>query len=105
MQYEPVSIIDIPDYSDLAAVKAYQDFKITSMNDKAKLLEAKNEVYTKGFYKGVMKVGEFKGEKVETAKRLTKEMMIKNNQAAVYYEPENLVISRLGEECVVALCD
>lgn len=79
MGFEPVSIIDIPDYSDLAAVRAYQDFKITSMNDKAKLLDAKAEVYTKGFYKGVMKVGEFKGEKVETAKRLTKELMIKNN--------------------------
>lgn len=105
MGYEPVSIIDIPDYSDLPAIKAYQDFKISSMNDKAKLAEAKAEVYTKGFYKGVMKVGQFKGEKVETAKRLTKELMIQRNEAVVYYEPENQVISRLGEECVVALCN
>lgn len=75
------------------------------MNDKQKLAEAKAEVYTKGFYKGIMKVGEFVGEKVETAKKMTKDLLIKTNQGAVYYEPENLVISRLGEECVVSMCD
>jgi leucyl-tRNA synthetase len=75
------------------------------MNDKQKLADAKAEVYTKGFYKGVMKIGEFKGEKVDNAKKLTKELLFSSNQGAVYYEPENLVISRLGEECVVALCD
>jgi leucyl-tRNA synthetase len=31
--------------------------------------------------------------------------MIKDNEACLYYEPEGLVISRLGDECVVALCD
>lgn len=31
--------------------------------------------------------------------------MIDNNEAALYYEPENEVISRTGDECVVALCD
>lgn len=105
MSYEPVSIIDVAEYSDMSAIKAYQDFKITTMNDKQKLADAKAEVYLKGFYKGVMKVGEFKGEKVEQAKKLTKELLIKNNQGVLYYEPENLVISRLGEECVVAMCD
>lgn len=79
MSYEPVSIIDVADYSDMSAIKAYQDFKITTMNDKQKLADAKAEVYLKGFYKGVMKVGEFKGEKVEQAKKLTKELLIKNN--------------------------
>ena len=63
------------------------------MNDKHKLAEAKAEVYTKGFYKGVMKIGEFKGEKVETAKKLTKQLLVKTNQAIVYYEPENTAIS------------
>ena len=79
MSYEPVSIIDVADYSDMSAIKAYQDFKITTMNDKQKLADAKAEVYLKGFYKGVMKVGEFKDEKVEQAKKLTKELLIKNN--------------------------
>jgi leucyl-tRNA synthetase len=52
-----------------------------------------------------MKVGQFKGEKVEQAKKLTKELLVKSKEGVVYYEPENLCISRLGEECVVALCD
>jgi leucyl-tRNA synthetase len=43
--------------------------KITSMNEKQKLVDAKAEAYTKGFYKGIMKVGEFAGIKVEEAKK------------------------------------
>jgi leucyl-tRNA synthetase len=31
--------------------------------------------------------------------------MIKDGLACVYYEPEGLIMSRSGEECVVALCD
>jgi hypothetical protein len=31
--------------------------------------------------------------------------MIDNNLACPYYEPENEVVSRTGDECVVALCD
>ena len=31
--------------------------------------------------------------------------MIDQNEAAVYFEPESLVMSRSGEECIVALCD
>ena len=42
------------------------------MNDKQKLLDAKAEVYLKGFYKGIMKVGEYSGKTVEEAKTLIK---------------------------------
>ena len=31
--------------------------------------------------------------------------MINNNEAETYYEPEGLVVSRSGDECIVALCD
>lgn len=34
MPFNPVSIIDVPNYSDLSAVKACEEFKINSMNDK-----------------------------------------------------------------------
>lgn len=37
MPFKPISIIDIPDYSDMAAIKAYKNFKIKSMNDSKKL--------------------------------------------------------------------
>lgn len=105
LPYEPWSIIDVPEYSDLSAIKAYTDFKIKSMNDKNQLVKAKDEVYLKGFYAGILKVGEFTGKKVQDAKPLVKQQMIDNNQAATYYEPEKLCVSRSGDECVVALCD
>lgn len=31
--------------------------------------------------------------------------MIADGQASLYFEPEGKVVSRLGDECVVALCD
>jgi leucyl-tRNA synthetase len=43
--------------------------------------------------------------KVQDAKALVKKQMFDNNEAAPYYEPEGEVISRTGDECVVALCD
>ena len=105
LPYEPLSIISVPGYSELSAVDAYKTYKVKSMNDKEQLKKAKEEVYLKGFYSGVMKCGEFEGKLVQDAKPLVRQMMIDNNQAAVYFEPEGKCISRSGDECVVALCD
>jgi leucyl-tRNA synthetase len=62
-------------------------------------------VYLKGFYEGVMLVGIGASMKVQDAKPIVRKQMIDNNEAAPYYEPENEVMSRTGDECVVALCD
>ena len=35
------------------------------MNEKEKLHKAKEEVYTKGHYQGIMTAGDFKGKTVE----------------------------------------
>ncbi len=61
LPFEVVPIINIPEFGDLAAVKAVQDFKIQSQNDKEQLAAAKELVYTKGFYTGTMIVGDHKG--------------------------------------------
>ncbi|KAL4230623.1 Leucine--tRNA ligase [Mactra antiquata] len=105
LPYDPVPIIDVPEYGDLCAVTACDQLKIQSQNDKDKLQEAKEKVYMKGFYEGVMKIGEFKGQKVQDVKKLVQAKMIKNNEAVKYMEPEKQVMSRSGDECVVALCD
>lgn len=68
LPFEPVSIIDIPDYSDLSAVKAYKEFKIKSQNDKKKLELAKDKTYKLGFNFGVLKVGNMAGKPVQEAK-------------------------------------
>jgi leucyl-tRNA synthetase len=36
---------------------------------------------------------------------LIKKTLVDASQAAVYFEPESLVMSRSGEECIVALVD
>ena len=79
--------------------------KIQSQKDKEKLTEAKDKVYLKGFYEGKMLVGVGKDMKVQDAKALVRKQMLDDGQLAPYYEPENEVVSRTGDQCVVALCD
>lgn len=105
LPFSPVEIIEVPGYSRLCAEKACEQFKIKSMNDKKNLALAKDEAYKKGFNDGIMLVGKFEGMKVKDAKPLVKKLMIDNNQAAIYYEPEKKVVSRSEDECIVALCD
>jgi leucyl-tRNA synthetase len=103
--FEVVPIINIPGYGETAAVTLCDKLKIKSQNDKAKLKEAKAEVYLKGFYEGVMLVGSQAGKTVQEAKPVVREELLKTGEAAPYYEPEKEVISRSGDECVVAFLD
>lgn len=105
LPFEPVPIIKTAKYETLAAVKAFEAFKIQSMNEHEKLKAAKEDVYLDGFYTGVMTVGEFAGKKVADAKPLIKAKLIAANEGDVYYEPESKCVSRSGDVCVVALCD
>ena len=52
-----------------------------------------------------MAIGEYKGTKVQDAKKKIQMLMVANGEAFLYQEPERTVISRSGDECVVALCD
>lgn len=105
LPYEPVPIIDVPGLGNLSAVTAYEQFKIQSQNDREKLLEAKELVYLKGFYDGILLVGQFAGKKVQDVKKDLKTYLLERNEADTYYEPEKTIISRSADECVVALCN
>ena len=59
----------------------------------------------KGFNEGVMIVGAYSGKKVSEVKPIIKQEMVSKGQAIVYSEPEKPVMSRSGDECVVALTD
>jgi len=52
-----------------------------------------------------MLVGPYKGWKVKDAKPKVKEELIANGQALLYAEPESAVVSRSGDDCIVALTD
>ncbi|KAI1740026.1 leucyl-tRNA synthetase [Xylaria scruposa] len=100
---EIVPIIQTPS-SNLIAKHLYETMKINSPKDQ-KLPEAKEIAYKEGFYSGVMLYGDFKGMPVQEAKPLVRKQMIDSGVAFNYGEPDGLVISRSGDECVAAYLD
>jgi leucyl-tRNA synthetase len=105
LPFDPIPIIHIPGLGDMAAEVACDQMKVNSQNDRDQLDKAKELTYTKGFYEGVMTVGICNGEKVQHAKKKVQKLMVDNNEAVLYQEPEKTIISRSSDKCVVALCD
>lgn len=103
--HDPVPVLTTPTYGDMTAPALVKHFKIQSQKDTKQLAEAKEIAYKEGFYSGTMLAGEFKGETVQEAKPKVRDAMIKAGLAFAYAEPEGLVVSRSGDECVVALMD
>jgi leucyl-tRNA synthetase len=114
--HDVVEIIDIPVTVKVgnvegvalgrrAALTVCDVLKIGSQNDRDKLKEAKDAVYMAGFYQGIMLVGKYAGRKVADAKPLVRADMIAEGLAVPYWEPESTVVSRSGDECVVADID
>ncbi|EDQ90709.1 uncharacterized protein MONBRDRAFT_20503 [Monosiga brevicollis MX1] len=105
LPFDPVPIIRCPDHGDVIAATLCEDMGVQSQNDTKKLAEAKEIAYRQGFYNGTMIIGEHAGKAVQEAKVLIQEEMIQSGDAIKYMEPEKSVISRSGDECVVALTD
>ena len=82
-----------------------KDLNVKSQNDRDLLERAKEACYKEDFYFGKMLVGEYVGMPVSEAKPRIREMLLESNQALTYYCPKSIVMSRSGEECVVALID
>ncbi len=89
--FNPVPIIELQPYGRLSAPALCVQLKIQSQNDRDKLQEAKEQIYLKSFYEGVLVVGEYANTKVCDAKKLIRDKLIANGQACAYYEPEKKV--------------
>ena len=87
----------------LSAVSVCEELNITGPKDTTKLQQAKEEVYKKGFYEGVLLVGKHAGEAVQAAKTAVREELLQQGFGCIYYEPEKTVIARSGDACVVGL--
>ena len=104
-ELEIVPIIETPTYGNLTAPTLVRQMKINSPKDAKQLAEAKELAYKEGFYQGKMIYGEFKGRPVQEAKELVRQTLIDSKNAFNYAEPDGLVISRSGDECVAAHLD
>ena len=98
-------VIKTAKYGELTAVEVCKELKIQSFKDAKALADAKEIAYKEGFYGGTMIIGDFKGETVQEAKPKVRAQLIERGLAVAYAEPENLVVSRSADECVVALMD
>ena len=112
--FDVVPIITIPggdedlgieSWGPCSAVTGCEVLKVKNQHDSKKLIKIKKSCYNKGFYQGVMEVGSQKGCLVKDAKAAVRAEMLAAGTAAVYWEPESLVVSRNGDECVVAFVD
>lgn len=103
--FDPIPIINSPTYGEISAETVVMQLGIKSQNDAVNLEKAKDLVYKDDFYAGTMSYGPHKTKSVQDAKNIIRSEMIASEDALVYFEPEKLVMSRSGDECVVALTD
>lgn len=98
-------IIETQKYGNKCAEYLVNQLKIQSPKDAVQLAEAKELAYKEGFYNGKMIFGKYSGLSVEEAKPKVKADLIASGDAFVYSEPDGLVVSRSGDDCVVSLED
>ncbi|KAI3878322.1 hypothetical protein MKX03_021782 [Papaver bracteatum] len=107
LPFEVVPIINIPEFGDKSAERVCMDLKIKSHNEKEKLAEAKRLAYLKGFTEGTMLAGEFAGMRVQDAKPLIREKLLKKarqlvtvNQRRKLCPDQEEEWRKIAEECL-----
>ena len=103
--FQLVPVIETDALGTIPAATVCEELKIQSTKDTALLATAKERVYKEGFYNGRMLVGAYAGMAVQEAKDRIRNDLVSAKMALTYFEPENLVVSRSGDDCVVALVD
>ncbi len=102
---EPISIIEVPGYSEWPAADEVKRRGITDQTD-PRLEDATREVYRREFHEGRMKAntGQYAGLSVQRAKDFVKSDLLQEGKATTMYELANRpVYCRCGAECVVKI--
>jgi leucyl-tRNA synthetase len=102
---KPISLIEVPGYSEIPAADIVNKMKIQDQND-PKLEEATKEVYRHEFHNGKLKrnTGKYYGASVAEAKDKVKQDLIKEGKATTMYELLNRpVLCRCKTECIVKI--
>lgn len=105
LPFTPISVVKTPTMGEFGAEWICKELGIRSQNDRDLLERAKEQLYKEDFYQGVMTQGELAGKPVSEAKPLITAQLIASGEAINYWEPDGVVMSRSGDECVVALTD
>lgn len=102
---KPISIIELPGYSEIPAADVIKEMKIESQTD-PRLEEATRVVYRHEFHNGRMKANTdlYEGLPVAQAKEAVKQDLTRKGKAEGMYELANRpIFCRCGAECVVKI--
>lgn len=102
----PISIITTEGYGDYPAVEICEMMGITNQND-PRAEEATHEIYSKEYHMGIMKDNclVVSGLKVEEAKEIVKDTLIKMKLGDSMYDLPDEVICRCGTKCIVKILE
>lgn len=103
VKIKPIPIIESKDFGTIPAQRICEELQIRNQMERKKLEKAKQIIYKKGFYEGIMLVGKYKGEKVEIVKDKVKNDLIKEGKAELFYELTGKVVCRCLTESVVKI--
>jgi leucyl-tRNA synthetase len=109
---KPIPVLDTPGLGNIAAEAMLKKHNIKSQNERKKLDEIKKELYKLSHYTATLNDKYKKvfsenlaGKKVEDAKEIITEDLIKKNYALKYYELSGKVVCRCLTECIVKIVE
>ncbi len=96
---EPIEIIESDEWGVNPAERIIEEMEIESQEDQEKLEKATQKIYKAGCHTGTMLdvCGEYAGMRVQQAKDMVKEDMIRSGEADILYDLSEEVICRCGE--------
>ncbi|MBR9705142.1 leucine--tRNA ligase [Candidatus Pacearchaeota archaeon] len=104
---KPIHIIDVSGMGSNLGESIGEEFGVKSAKDIGLIEKAKSELNKRVFRKGIMRknCGKCSGLSVSKAQEYLKKILVKNNDAVMFYELTGKVVSRTLTECVVKIVD